>query len=58
MMNELPDNFKTARGVMGYSLIDTGDRYLVFNVEEDDFDLTMAGRIIGMIIPAEVSFLT
>ena len=54
MMNELPDKFKTARGGLRYSTMDTGDRYVVFTIDDDDWDLAQNGEIAGMIIPADV----
>ncbi len=54
MMNELPAKFDTARGLMRYGNMDTGDRYVTFEIEPDDFELAMAGRVIGMIVPADV----
>ena len=33
----------------------TGDRYVTFEVDQDDFDKAMAGRLTGMKVPAEVS---
>ena len=55
MMDELPKEFDTVRGWLRYSTMDTGDRYLVFAIEPEDFDRAMAGEISGMIIPADVS---
>ena len=55
MMNELPDKFDTARGLLRYSTMDTGDRYVAFATDPDDSDLAMNGRIVGMIVPADVS---
>ena len=54
MLTELPENFKTARGLLRYSVMDTGDRYVTFEVDPEDFDLAMAGRLTGMIVPADV----
>ena len=54
MMYALPDKFDTARGGLGYSTMDTGDRFLVFTIEDDDWDLVKNGEIAGMIIPADV----
>ncbi len=54
MMRQLPDKFDTARGLLRYSTMDTGDRYVTFEIDEDDFDLAMSGRISGMIVPAYV----
>ena len=54
MMYELPEGFDIVRGSLGYSTMDTGDRYLVFGVEPEDFDWAKAGGIVGMIIPAGV----
>ncbi len=54
MMSELPENFKTARGYLNYSTMDTGDRHVVFSVEPDDWETVKAGRVTGMIIPAGV----
>jgi hypothetical protein len=34
--------------------MDTGDRYLVFAFEPEDFDLAKASGIVGMVIPANV----
>ena len=55
MMTELPDEFEIARGLLRYSTMDTGDRYVTFEVDPEDFDLAMAGRLTGMIVPADVS---
>ncbi len=55
MMNELPDKFDTARGLLRYSTMDTGDQYVEFAIDPDDFDLAMTGRIGGMIVTADVS---
>ena len=55
MMDELPDKFDTARGLLRYSTMDTGARYVQFAIDPDDFDLAMNGRIVGMIVPADVS---
>ncbi len=55
MMDELPDKFDTARGLLRYSTTDTGARYVQFAIDPDDFDLAMNGRIGGMIVPADVS---
>ncbi len=55
MMNELPDKFDTARGLLRYSTMDTGDQYVEFAIDPDDFDLAMNGRIGGMIVRADVS---
>ena len=55
MFTELPEKFETARGLMRYSTMDTGDRYVTFEVEPEDFDKAMAGRVTGMIVPADVS---
>ena len=55
MMNEFPEEFDTVRGLLRYSTTDTGDRYLAFGIEPEDFGRAMAGRVIGMIIPAGVS---
>ena len=55
MMNELPDKFDTARGLLRYNTMDTGARYVEFVIDPDDFDLAMNGRIGGMIVPADVS---
>ena len=55
MMHNLPDKFDTTRGLMRYSIMDTGDRYVEFAIDPDDFDLAMNGRIGGMIVPADVS---
>ena len=54
MLTELPENFKTARGLLRYSVMDTGDRYVTFEVDPEDFDLAMAGRLTGMIVPTDV----
>ena len=54
MMTDLPDKFETARGLLRYSTMDTGDRYVTFEVEPDDFDVAMSGRVVGMIVPADV----
>ena len=54
MMTELPENFDTARGLLRYSVMDTGDRYVTFEVDPEDIDLAMAGRLTGMIVPADV----
>jgi len=54
MMFELPENFKTARGLLAYSTMDTGDRYVTFMVEPEDWDVANEGMIAGVIIPAEV----
>ena len=55
MFTELPEKFETARGLMRYSTMSTGDRYVTFEVDPEDFDSAMAGRVTGMIVPAEVS---
>lgn len=55
MMTELPEKFETARGLLRYSVMDTGDRYVTFEVDQKDFDVAMAGRLTGMIVPTEVS---
>ena len=55
MLTELPEEFETARGYVRYSTMDTGDRYVTFEVDPEDYDLAMAGRLTGMIVPAEVS---
>jgi hypothetical protein len=47
MMTELPDKFDTVRGSLRYSTMDTGDRYVTFGVDPEDFDLAMAGRIVS-----------
>ena len=39
----------------GYSTKDTGDRYVTFEVDPEDFDTAMAGRVAGMIVPTDVS---
>jgi len=54
MMYELPEGFDIVRGSLGYSTMDTGDRYLVFLVEPEGFDLAKVSGIFGMIIPADV----
>jgi hypothetical protein len=54
MMTELPDKFDTVRGSLRYSTMDTGDRYVTFGVDPEDFDLAMAGRLAGMIVSADV----
>ncbi len=54
MMHELPDKFDTARGLMRYSTMDTGDRYVTFEIEDEDWDVAKNGEIVGMIIPADV----
>ncbi len=55
MMYKLPDKFDAARGLLRASTMDTGDRYVEFAIDPDDFDLAMNGRIVGMIVPADVS---
>ena len=55
MMTELPEVFETARGLMRYSTMDTGDRYVTFEVDPEDFDKAMIGGLCGMIVPADVS---
>ena len=54
MKDELPEKFDTARGMLRCSVMDTGDRHVVFVVDPGDLDLAMNGRIAGMIVPAEV----
>ena len=54
-MNELPDKFDTARGLLRYNTMDTGALYVEFVIDPDDFDLAMNGRIGGMIVRADVS---
>ncbi len=54
-MYKLPDKFDTARGLLRYNIMDTGDRYVAFAIDPHDFDLAMNGRIVGMIVPADVS---
>ena len=54
MMRQLPDKFDTARGLLRYSTMDTGDRYVTFEIEDEDWDLVKNGEIVGMIIPADV----
>ena len=54
MLTELPEKFETARGLLRYSVMDTGDRYVTFEVDPEDIDLAMAGRLTGMIVPADV----
>ncbi len=55
MMDELPEKFDTVRGYLRYSTMDTGDRYVTFGIDPEDFETAMAGRLIGMIVPADVS---
>jgi len=40
---------KLASSTMG-----TGDRYVIFEIERDDFELAMEGRVVGVIIPDDV----
>lgn len=54
-MWELPEKFKTARGQLGTTLLDTGDQHVVFLIEQDDWDIANEGQIAGMVIPAEVA---
>ena len=53
-MRQLPDKFDTARGLLRYSTMDTGDRYVTFEIDPDDWDVAKNGEIVGMIIPADV----
>ena len=54
MKFELPDNFRTARGMLGCSTTDTGDHHVVFLVEPEDFEIAREGVLAGMIIPGYV----
>ena len=54
MLTELPDKFEIARGELRYSTMDTGDRYVTFEIDPEGFDLAMAGRLAGMIVQADV----
>ena len=55
MLHKLPDKFDTARGLLCCSTMDTGDRYVEFATDPEDFDVAMKGKIVGMIVPADVS---
>ncbi|MBT3551728.1 MAG: hypothetical protein HOO19_21545 [Rhodospirillaceae bacterium] len=39
---------------MASSTMGTGDRYVIFEIERDDFELAMEGRVVGVIIPDDV----
>jgi hypothetical protein len=54
MMTELPKDFKTVRGSMRYSTMDTGDRYVSFGIWPEDWDAAQEGRIVAFIVPAGV----
>jgi hypothetical protein len=52
MMWELPEDLRTARGYLSYRTMDTGDRRVVFRIDQEDWDAAKDGEIVGMVIPA------
>ncbi len=53
-MCQLPKDYETARGLLRYSTMDGGARYIVFHVEPEDLKTAREGAVVGMIVPAEV----